>query len=76
VVKLGLHRLHLGFELGGLFHQAHEICHFLPLIMRGSPASGELESPPALPRLRGRTGKIDCLEIIVHIVRAAVGAES
>ena len=32
VVELGLQSLHLGLELGGLFHQAKEIRHVLPSI--------------------------------------------
>src|SRR5262245_66415773 len=34
LVELGLHRLHLGLELGGLLHQAEEISHLSSLLCR------------------------------------------
>src|SRR5690349_18763002 len=48
LVELRLHSLHLGFELGRLFHQAEKICHFTtPAIARGL-------QPPILPGARPR----------------------
>src|SRR5262245_25300733 len=62
LVELGLHRLHLGLELSGLFHQAQEISHCSILLRRApdrlqepasSSSSGRTCAPNAEPSSSG-----------------------